>query len=138
MARFQHTVTLAPVPRRWFDSCVITLHDLAESIEAEGARLRLPDGRRMPELLLAQGAHLRPGARYHPENDDGSGPDVDQTLTILAWDRKRETALELVTLDDDPGGPGHMACTLRLTSAERPREARLSVKVQAGGGAWTK
>ncbi|WP_405954893.1 hypothetical protein [Streptomyces phaeochromogenes] len=138
MARFQHTVTLAPVPRRWFESCVVALHDLAEGIEAEGARLRLPDGRRLPELLLAQGAHLRPGARYHPENDDGSGPDIDQTLTILAWDRKRETALELVTLDDDPGGPGHMACTLRLTSAERPREARFAVKVQAGGGSWTK
>lgn len=138
MARIQHTVTLTPVPRRWFESCVVTLHDFAESLEAEGARLRLPDGRRLPELLLAGGTHLRPGARYHPENDDGSGPDIDRTLTILAWDRKRETALELVTLDDDPGGPAHLACTLRLTSAERPREARLSVKVQAGGGSWTK
>ncbi|MGP4052705.1 hypothetical protein [Streptomyces sp. 2A115] len=138
MARFQHTVTLAPVPRRWFESCVVTLHDLAESIEADGARLRLPDGRRLPELLLTEGSHLRPGARYHPENDDGSGPDIDQTLTILAWDRKRETALELVTLDDELDGPGHMACTLRLTSAERPSDAKLSVKLETGGGRWTK
>jgi hypothetical protein len=138
MARFQHTVTLAPVPRRWFESCVVTLHDLAESLEADGARLRLPDGRRLPEPLLTEGSHLRPGARYHPEDDDGSGPDIDQTLTILAWDRNRETALELVTLDDGPDSPGHMACTLRLTNAERPREAELSMKLCAGGGKGTK
>ncbi|MFJ7768620.1 hypothetical protein ACIQ1J_09470 [Streptomyces sp. NPDC097107] len=44
MARFEHTVTLAPVSRRWFESCVTTLHDLAEGLDAEGACLRLPDG----------------------------------------------------------------------------------------------
>jgi len=114
------------------------LHDLAESIRSEGALLRLPDGRRLPELRLSEGGHLRPGARYHSESDDEGRPDIDQTLTILAWDQKRETALELVTLDDDSDGPGRMACTLRFTSAERPRAAELSVKVQAGRGKWAK
>ncbi|XKK61710.1 hypothetical protein HFP71_01930 [Streptomyces sp. ARC32] len=55
MARFQHTVILAPVPRRWFESCVATLHDLAEDTDAEGACLRLPDGRPLPGLVLARG-----------------------------------------------------------------------------------
>jgi hypothetical protein len=138
MARFQYTVTLAPVPRRWFESCVVALHDLAESLEAEGERLALPDGRHVPDVFLAEGGHLRQGARYHPEKDDGGGPDSDRTLTVLAWDRRRETAVEVVTLDDDPDGLGHMACAFRLTSAERPREVRVSAKLRAGGGKGTK
>ncbi|GAB2958467.1 hypothetical protein GCM10023080_017800 [Streptomyces pseudoechinosporeus] len=139
MARFQHTVILTPVPRRWFESCVVMLHDLAESLEDDGARLRLPDGRPLPELLLTEGRHLQPGARYRHESDDADGePDPDAALTVLAWDRRRETALEIVTLDDDPHNPTHAACALRLTSAERPREAKLSGKVRASGGRWTK
>lgn len=138
MTRFQHTVTVAAVPRRWFESSVLMLHDLADSVEAEGTRLRLPDGRRLPEVLLVEGGHLHPDARYHPQNGDSSGPDLDATVTILAWNRKRRTAVELVVLDDDPDGPGHMACTLWLASGERPREASLSVKLRAGDGTWTR
>ncbi|NGO43490.1 hypothetical protein [Streptomyces ureilyticus] len=137
MARFQHTVTLTPVPRRWFESCVVMLHDLAESLEEDGARLRLPDGRHLPELFLDKGRHLQRGARYHPESDE-EGPDLDAALTVLAWDRRRETALEMVALDDNPHKPTHMVCTLRLTSVERPREAELSGKAQASGGRWTR
>ncbi|MEV7892158.1 hypothetical protein ACWD3I_48750 [Streptomyces sp. NPDC002817] len=113
------------------------LHDLAESLEAEGTRLRLPDGRRLPELLLAEGGHLLPGARYHRRTDDDSGPDLDATVAILAWDRKRRTAVELVVLDGDPDSPGSMTCALWLASGERPRAASLSVKWRAGGGRWT-
>ncbi|MFG2026296.1 hypothetical protein [Streptomyces sp. NPDC048825] len=138
MARFQHTVTLAPVPRHWFESCVVMLHDLAESLEDDGARLRLPDGRPLPELLLGEGRHLQPGARYHPGSDEDGEPDLDAALTVLAWDRRRETALEIVTLGDDSPNPTHMACALRLTSVERPREAELSGKMRASGGKWTK
>jgi len=138
MVRLRHTVTVAAVPRRWFESSVRALHDVAEGIEAEGTRLRLPDGRWLPELLLVEGGHLRPGACYHPRNDDNSGPDPDVTVTILSWDRKRRTAVELVVLDDDPDGPGHVACTLSLASGERPREASLSVTLRAGGGTWAK
>jgi len=138
MTRFQHTVAVAPVPRRWFELCAVMLHDLAESLETQGARLRLPDGRLLPDLLLAEGRHLQPGARYCPESDEDGEPDIDQALTVLFWDRQRETALELLTLDDDADRPGRMACTLRLTSAERPRKASLSAKFQTGGGRWTK
>ncbi|MFA3878117.1 hypothetical protein ABS735_31440 [Streptomyces sp. MMCC 100] len=134
MARFQHTVTLVPVPRRWFESCVATLHDLAEGTDVEGARLRLPDGRPLPGLVLAQGRHLRPGARYRPVNEKDGEPDADQCLTVLAWDRRRETALEVVTVEDDPSHPARLDCVLRLTSAERPREALLSATLRPSDG----
>ena len=126
MARFQHTVTLAPVPRRWFESCVATLHDLAEDTDAEGARLRLPDGRPLPGLVLAHGRHLRPGARYRPVDEESGEPDADQCVTVLAWDRRRETALEVVTVDGAADHPARLGCALTLTSAERPREVSLS------------
>ncbi|WP_261401008.1 hypothetical protein [Streptomyces salinarius] len=143
MARFQHTVTLAPMPRRWFESCVATLHDLAEDTDAEdtsaeGARLRLPDGRPLPGLVLAQGRHLRPGARYRPVNAENGEPDADQCVTVLAWDRRRETALEVVTVDGAPDHPARLDCALRLTSAERPREAALSAVLTPTGGKWEK
>ncbi|WP_415942914.1 hypothetical protein [Streptomyces sp. 067-1] len=134
MARFQHTVILAPVPRRWFESCVATLHDLAEDTDAEGVCLRLPDGRPLPGLVLAQGRHLTPGARYRPVNEKDGEPDADQCVTVLAWDRRRETALEVVTVDDDPDRPARLDCALGLTSAERPREVRLSATLRPSGG----
>ncbi|MFH9730115.1 hypothetical protein [Streptomyces sp. NPDC017260] len=133
MARFQHTVTLAPVPRRWFESCVSTLHDLAESLDADGTRLRLPDGRLLPGLVLSEGSHLRPGTRYRPVREQDGQPDADQTVTVLAWDRHRETALEVVSLDGDPAHRAQSACVLRLVSAARPREARLSATLRASG-----
>ncbi|MFK4799549.1 hypothetical protein ACI3K5_12765 [Streptomyces sp. MPA0124] len=134
MARFQHTVTLAPVPRRWFESCVATLHDLAEGTDAEGARLRLPDGRPLPGLVLARGRHLRPGARYRPVNEEDGKPYADQCVTVRAWDRRRETALEVVTVDGGPDHPARLDCALTLTSAERPREASLSATLAPSGG----
>ncbi|MFC7823984.1 hypothetical protein [Streptomyces sp. NPDC057375] len=139
MARFQHTVTLAPVPRRWFESCVATLHDLAEDTDAEdtngeGARLRLPDGRPLPGLVLARGRHLRPGARYRPVHEESGEPEADQCVTVRAWDRRRETALEVVTVDGAPDHPARLDCALTLTSAERPREASLSVTLTPSGG----
>ncbi|WP_328564335.1 hypothetical protein [Streptomyces coelicoflavus] len=134
MARFQHTVTLAPVPRRWLESCVAALHDLAEGTDVEGARLRLPDGRLLPGPVLAEGRHLRPGARYRPVNEKDGRPDPDQCVTVLAWDRRRETALEVVTVDDDPDHPARLDCVLGLTSAERPREVSLSATLHPSGG----
>ncbi|WP_399894231.1 hypothetical protein ACGH7X_36935 [Streptomyces sp. BBFR51] len=134
MARFQHTVTLAPVPRRWLESCVAALHDLAEGTDAGGAGLRLSDGRPLPGLVLAQGRHLRPGAQYRPVNGKDGEADADQSVTVLAWDRHRETALEVVTLDDDPAHRGQLVCVLRLTSAARPRQASLSTTLGPSGG----
>ncbi|MFD6736329.1 hypothetical protein ACWHA6_00380 [Streptomyces anthocyanicus] len=134
MARFQHTVTLAPVPRRWFESCVGALHDLAEGTDAEGGRLTLPDGRPLPGLVLAEGRHPEPGARYRPVNEEDGEPDADQCLTVLARDRRGETALEVVTHDDDPDHPARLVCALGLTSVERPREAWLTATLHSAGG----
>ncbi|CAB61287.1 hypothetical protein GTY87_02900 [Streptomyces sp. SID7813] len=134
MARFQHTVTLAPVPRRWFESCVAALHDLAEGTDAEGGRLTLPDGRPLPGLVLAEGRHPEPGARYRPVNEEDGEPDADQCLTVLARDRRGETALEVVTHDDDPDHPARLVCALGLTSVERPREAWLTATLHSAGG----
>ncbi|MET9824480.1 hypothetical protein ABZ038_23240 [Streptomyces sp. NPDC006349] len=136
MARFRHTVTLAPVPRRWFESCVAALYDLADGTDVEEARLLLPDGRPLPGLVLAEGRHLRPGARYRPVNGrrGHEEPDPDQCLTVLTWDRRGETALEVATLDDAPDRPLRLVCALGLTSAARPREAWLRATLRSGGG----
>ncbi|WP_217168150.1 hypothetical protein [Streptomyces sp. AC512_CC834] len=136
MARFQHTVTLAPVPRRWLESCVAALHDLAEGTDVGEAGLRLPDGRPLPGLVLARGRHLRPGAQYRPVNEKDGEPDAGQSVTVLAWDRRRETALEVVTRDDDPAHRAQLVCVcvLRLTNAARPREASLSTTLRSSGG----
>ncbi|AQS65919.1 hypothetical protein [Streptomyces pactum] len=134
MARFQHTVTLAPVPRQWFESCVTTLHDVAEDLDSDGGCLRLPDGRPLPGLVLSEGSHLRPGARYRPVNGKDGQPDADRAATVLAWDRRRETALEVVTVDEDPAHPARLTCVLRLLSAARPREAWLTATLGTTGG----
>ncbi|MER7962469.1 hypothetical protein [Streptomyces ardesiacus] len=133
MARFEHTVTLAPVPRRWLESCVAMLHDLAQDTEAEAGRLLLPDGRPLPGLVLEQGRHLRPGARYRSVPAEDGEPEADQCVTVLAWDRRRKTALEIVTVEDDRGHPVRIDCALGLTSAERPREASLSATLSTSG-----
>ncbi|MEU4979944.1 hypothetical protein [Streptomyces sp. NPDC021969] len=137
MARFQHTVTLAPVPRRWFESCVAALDDLAAGTDVEGGRLTLPDGRPLPGLVLTEGRHLGPGARYRPVNEEDGEPDADQCLTVLARDRRGETVLEVVsldTLDDDPAHRARLVCALGLTSVERPGKAWLSATLRSDGG----
>ncbi|MEV5810702.1 hypothetical protein [Streptomyces mutabilis] len=134
MARFQHTVTLAPVPRRWLESCLGMLHDLAEGTQADGARLRLPDGRLLPDLVLEQGRHLRPGARYRATAAEDGRPETDPTVTVLAWDRRRETAFEIVTQDDDPAHRARLVCVLGIRSVARPREAWLAATLRTSGG----
>ncbi|WCN04822.1 hypothetical protein [Streptomyces sp. M92] len=143
MARFQHTVTLVPVPRRLLESCLGMLHDLAEGTEAEGteadgAALRLPDGRPLTGLVLTEGRHLRPGARYRATGGADGRPETEPTVTVFAWDRRRETALEVVTQDDDPAHPARLACVLGVRSADRPREAWLETTVRTGAGKGAK
>ncbi|MFE0908471.1 hypothetical protein ACFW3Y_35270 [Streptomyces rochei] len=61
MARFQHTVTLAPVPRRLLESCAGTPHDLAEDTRAQDT-----------------------GAEHAVDGRSRTGP----TFTVLARDRR--------------------------------------------------
>ncbi|MGW4544863.1 hypothetical protein ACWEN4_00575 [Streptomyces violaceorubidus] len=52
----------------------------------------------------------------------------------VSWDRLRETALEVDTLDGDPAPRARPVCALGLTSAERSRTAWLSVTLRSSGG----
>ncbi|MDP9951644.1 MULTISPECIES: hypothetical protein [Streptomyces] len=65
MARFVHTVTVAPLDRGWFEEAVGTLVDLLDGsrARADGSVL-LADGRAVAGLRLLKGRHLRSGARY--------------------------------------------------------------------------
>ncbi|MGY5627876.1 hypothetical protein ACW7N6_02320 [Streptomyces sp. UC1A3] len=112
MARFQHTVTLAPVPRRLLESCVGTLHDLAEDTRAQDT--------------AAEDA----GAEDAADGRSRTGP----TFTVLAWDRRRETAVEVVTEDHGPDHRVRLVCALGVRSAARPREAWLTATLRTGGG----
>ncbi|MFF0221359.1 hypothetical protein ACFYTE_04115, partial [Streptomyces sp. NPDC004629] len=64
MVCVSHTVVVAPVPRTWFADTVALLERLAGDSRAEGDRVVLPDGRTVPDVRLAAGRHLRPGAEY--------------------------------------------------------------------------
>ncbi|MBQ0826374.1 hypothetical protein [Streptomyces tagetis] len=133
MARLQHTVTLTPLPRPWFVSLVAAFHDVAESLEADGERMRLPDGR-PADLLLTEGRHLRPGARYRTPGEDGVRPaDGDPVVTLTAWDRRRETAVEAVVVEEDGGRRTVFAGEAGLRAADRPRDAWLSGSLRSSG-----
>lgn len=139
MARFQHTVTLLPVPRRWFESFVVVIHELAESLDDDGQRLRLPDGRYLPGLRLVGGKHLKPGARYDLEDGNADETHGRATFTILAWDRHRRTSVDITVRGNDPAGSEPpLSCRLDLKTAERPQQVKLSVRLKAGAGAWSK
>ncbi|MFJ7768621.1 hypothetical protein ACIQ1J_09475 [Streptomyces sp. NPDC097107] len=66
-------------------------------------------------------------------NEEDGRPDAGQAVAVLAWDRHRETALEAVTLDEDPAHGAQSTCVLRLVSAARPREAWLSATLRTSG-----
>ncbi|MDG9723155.1 hypothetical protein [Streptomyces sp. DH41] len=131
MARFQHTVTLVPVPRRWFESCVTTLHDLAESLDADGARLGLPDGRPLPGLVLAEGSHLRPGARYRPVREEDG---LHWRVTVKARVEGRSFARPLLpVVTAVMGRRARRAFAESLDGAARQWNARLPELVRKQG-----
>jgi len=94
MARFSHVITLESVPRRWFDQCVVTLHQTVESLRPEGDGLITDDGRTVSAVRLAEGRHATPGARYALVGD-GSGD-----VVVTAWNPRTETAVQ-VEIDDE-------------------------------------
>lgn len=135
MARFRHRVTVIPIPRRWFESSVRTLHALAESLRAgpDGA-LRLPDGRAVPELRLARGEHLRPGARYEAreeareqaQEEDGS----PLALLVEEWRSDLATAVRLDLRSPDGAAA---TATARLASARSPGTVEADGRLTAPG-----
>jgi hypothetical protein len=105
MARFHRTLDLAPVPRAWFESTVSTCWDaLTEHLGG-------------PDLPLADGEPLSPGARY----------EHDGTIVVLgSWARDGESAARVSVVADGSAG----TCHLRLDSPAAPR----TLTVEGGGG----
>ncbi len=93
MTRFSHVVTLEPVPRRWFDQSVATLHETIGSLRPEGDGFVAEDGRTVSAVKLVEGRHANPGARYVLA--DGAG-----NVAVTAWNPRTGTAAQ-VEIDDD-------------------------------------
>ncbi|RKN46877.1 hypothetical protein D7294_01290 [Streptomyces hoynatensis] len=100
-----------------------------EGLRVRDGALVTGQGHAVRGLALHAGEHLRPGAAYAVGGAEG--------LTLLAWDRREETAVRYDAVQPEqqaPGGgttpPARAVSELRLRSAERPR--RLELTLQAG------
>ncbi|WP_326598678.1 hypothetical protein [Streptomyces sp. NBC_01803] len=131
MARLRHTIVLEPIGRRRVDSAVGVVHDIAESVRADGdGTLIAGDGRPVVEVTLTDGEHLRPGARY---GFTASGTYL-AAAELLTWDRRRETGVRF-DITEPPytvpeGGETSgavVSSVVRLRSAERPEHVELTV-----------
>ncbi|MER7173528.1 hypothetical protein [Streptomyces mesophilus] len=126
MARIRCSTDLVPVPRGWFEQTIAALFDLAEHTTAHDGRIHLPDGQLVPDVRLADGRHLRPGAVYE---DEGSGGGHAQSrISVREWDRRGGVRLHQSLQHEQ------LNVTLEgtLRSVERPRTMELTVNVDAG------
>ncbi|WP_149546907.1 hypothetical protein [Streptomyces marokkonensis] len=117
MVALRHTVVLAPVPRPWLADAVAVLLDLAESTRAEAGRLVLRDGRTVPDVRLAEGRHLRPGAVYESTGDGDVEAGEPVRITVGEWNRRRALRLALAVSAPDAGA----AVRGTLHRPDRPR-----------------
>ncbi|MFC8404338.1 hypothetical protein ACFUG9_12105 [Streptomyces griseoincarnatus] len=144
MVRIARTVALAPVPRPWLVDALGALIDLAESTTAENGRLLLPDGRQVPELRLAEGRHLRPGAVYESTEDaDGgkgeagareNGADAGRrtdTVRITVEEWRRTRALRVAF--SGSGSDGDVTGRAALIGPDRPDRVELSGRAALTG-----
>ncbi|MFD1831274.1 hypothetical protein ACFSJS_16635 [Streptomyces desertarenae] len=72
MPSLRHTVTLEPVPRRWVEDVVVSLHRLLEELHPENGVLHF-EGDPVPGIRHTAGRHLAPGARYEVVGSEGGG-----------------------------------------------------------------
>lgn len=127
MVALRHTLVLAPVPGPWLVDALAVLLDLAEDSRAETGRVLLPDGREVPDVRLAEGRHLRPGAVYDVCESTEEETAETVRVTVEQWNRRR--ALRLAADVRSPDG----AVTVRgaLHRPDRPRrfEAEGSARI---------
>jgi hypothetical protein len=117
MARYRHTVTLEPIPRRWFDGCVELGHEtLGEFLGARGDPVD-------PEFRLIEGAALRPGARY-------GAVDGSVELELLAWGPQTDTAGRVRFADGD----AMVDATVRLSTAAAPHLVAVDAELRRMAG----
>ncbi|MFD5318133.1 hypothetical protein [Streptomyces sp. NPDC127098] len=143
MARLRHTLALASVDRGRVESFTAVVHEVLESLRAEGGTLVAADGRPVRAARLVAGEHLSPGARYQGTGAEaerspvaGAARWTDGELTVLGWDRAEGTALRFdlgrEEQESEDGGrtsAARVVTQLRLVSADRPQR----VTVMVGG-----
>ncbi|MEU0577578.1 hypothetical protein ABZ465_09805 [Streptomyces griseoincarnatus] len=147
MVRIARTVALAPVPRPWLVDALGALTDLAESTTVEDGRVLLPDGRQVPELRLAEGRHLRPGAVYESTEDADAGKgeadaresEADagrrtDTVRITVQEWRRTRALRVAF--SGSGTDGDVTGRAVLIGPDRPDRVELSGRA-ALTGVWS-
>ncbi|TDC65855.1 hypothetical protein [Streptomyces hainanensis] len=142
MARLRHTLALASVDRGRVESFIAVVHEVLESLHAEDGTLVAEDGRAVRGARLLAGEHLEPGARYRgTAGADGILPSEggtprwsDGELTVLGWDRAKETALrfdlgreEQELSSGAKSSAARVVTEVRLASSDRPQRAGLSV-----------
>ncbi|MBM7057228.1 hypothetical protein [Streptomyces durocortorensis] len=159
MARFEHTVTVAPLDRGWFEEAAgLTVGLLDASREGRDGAVLLADGRAVDGLRLLKGRHLRSGARYgevpaspgSPGSGGAAGAaaeavdgpaahvsgagDSSATLSsavLRAWRPSHSVEVESLVVEDGMS----LKVRLRLSEPRRPRAVELSLSGhQPGGG----
>ncbi|MFJ6511000.1 hypothetical protein ACIQMO_12225 [Streptomyces sp. NPDC091406] len=153
MARFEHTVTVAPLDRGWFEeAAALTVGLLDASREGRDGAVLLADGRAVDGLRLLKGRHLRSGARYgevpaSPEGAGAAGAAVDgpaarvsgagdssatlSSVVLRAWRPSHSVEVESLVVEDGMS----LKVRLRLSEPRRPRAVELSLSGhQPGGG----
>ncbi|MFE2977435.1 hypothetical protein [Streptomyces sp. NPDC059258] len=153
MARFEHTVTVAPLDRGWFEEAAgLTVGLLDASREGRDGAVLLADGRAVDGLRLLKGRHLRSGARYGEvpaepgaagaaaEASDGPAVGVSgagdssatlSSVVLRAWRPSHSVEVESLVVEDGMS----LKVGLRLSEPRRPRAVELSLSGhQPGGG----
>jgi hypothetical protein len=130
MAIFRHHVVLSGCSRDWFQQFVVEVHNEVEALRFDGGHLieQLSDGQEGdPEVVLVAGRHARKGAEYRIGPEAGG-----YHLTIIAWDRARETGVRVLSREDGATA----TASVNLRSANRPEIIELAGDYQDPRGSW--
>ncbi|MFI1222714.1 MULTISPECIES: hypothetical protein [unclassified Streptomyces] len=153
MARFEHTVTLAPLDRGWFEEAAEALVGLLDASRERDGAILLADGRAVVGIRLLKGRHLQPGAQYASTPEPAGTADAPQTgpvseATVLReWRPTRsievENILEEATFSvrtkirlRDPIAPGALELSLSGHQPEGGWLYRFSGRGRADPAAW--
>lgn len=103
------------------------LDELAAETRAEGETVLLPGGQAAADVRLVKGRHLRPGAVYAVDDEEGGTVRV----TVKEWNRRSGLRVELSVVTPE----AVVEWEAGLRSADRPRAAEVSGVVR-GDSKW--